>query len=110
MGLDIAHEVLRFQERCRRFRDESQTGSIALTVKFMDGQPASAQLRHATHRVMNLPEIQPENPLGTAQSLWRELKDEDRRFFGEISIEWMFFRGRVVDCRDSAARNTRTGQ
>lgn len=108
--LDMAQEVARFNERCRRFRDESLTGSLTLTVKFMDGQPASASLRHATHRVMNLPEIQPENPLGSANSMWRELKDEDRRFFGEILIEWCFFRGRVVDYRESATRNARTGK
>lgn len=104
--VDWAKELDRFEERCRVFRDEETTGSVTLTVKFMDGQPASFLTTRTLHRVMGLSPLDAEPAAVVLQRMWAELKRENRRFFGEVVIRRLYHKGSLVEQEESDSIRT----
>lgn len=105
--IDMGKDLARFDDRCRRFRDESGTGSVKLLVKFTDGQPALSSISHTRRSIAARSPIDEELVSHIVNSLWSELSRENKRFFGEISIERIYFAGKLVDVMESATAHSK---
>ena len=44
--VDWAKELDRYEHRCRVFRDEEESGSVTLSLSFMDGRTPGEVLNH----------------------------------------------------------------
>jgi hypothetical protein len=100
--VDWAKELDRFEQHCRCFSDEAESGSVTLTLKFMDGRPVLCSVTDATHRVMDLTPKTMDACATVVKHIWDRMQRTNKRFFGEIVIRRLYCNGKLTEQEESS--------